>query len=54
MAVGDRSGTARPWVAERGGIPTVTIADQYLGIVAEEIGLSHLALVGAAVALAGG
>ena len=38
VAVGDRFGTARPWVAERSGIPAVTIADQYLGIVADDIG----------------
>ena len=38
VAVGNRFGAGRPWVAERGGIPTVTIADQYLGLVAEEIG----------------
>ena len=38
VAVGDRFGMARPWVEERGGIPTVTIADQFLGIVTDEVG----------------
>ncbi|HEX5267010.1 MAG TPA: glycoside hydrolase family 15 protein [Acidimicrobiales bacterium] len=38
VAVGDRFGMARPWATERDGVPLVTVEDQYLGVVADEVG----------------